>query len=105
MGFEGAPIFHRHFHGEAVLDLGEVNEVAEIHREAEIAEHGFSNPRIATLVALVMLHHRGGDVEVFWAFGKFLDQAQAGKGLKPELRAEARLYIIVVLKVPAFMPD
>ena len=64
MRFQRAPCGDGGVDGKALLHLGQIDEVREIHRKAEIAEHGFRNPRIAARVLLVAFHHGGGDVEI-----------------------------------------
>ncbi len=89
---------------DALLHLGKVDETFEIHREAEIAEHGFGDAGVAAGVLLVAFHHRGGDVEIL-RVSKAPDGLHRRIGLKAELRTEPRAYVAVMVEVAAFVPD
>ena len=64
VGLEAAPVVDGGLDREALLDLGEPDEVGEVLGEAEVAEHRLGDAGVAAGVLLVGLHHRGGDVEV-----------------------------------------
>ena len=61
---QAAPVVDGGLDRDALLDLGEPDEVGEVLREAEVAEHRLGDAGVAAGVLLVALHHRGGDVEV-----------------------------------------
>ncbi|MNL87279.1 hypothetical protein D3C87_2163600 [compost metagenome] len=62
MGFERAPVIDGRPDRDALLDLAQIDEIGEITGKAEIAEHGGGDALVPADIALVMLHHRRGDV-------------------------------------------
>lgn len=53
MGLQGTPVVNSRADGQRLLDLAQINEILEILRETEIAEHGAGDPLIAADILLV----------------------------------------------------
>ena len=97
MGLERAPVIDSRADRQRLLDLTEINEILEILREAEIAEHGARNPLIAADILLVQLDDRGGDVHVP-VFRVGADDGHGCIGLETEFGAEARFHRTIIVE-------
>ena len=104
MRLQAAPLGDGGLDCQPLLHLAEIDEIPEIDRKAEIAEHRFRYPGIAARVLLVAFDHRGGNVEIR-RIGKAPDHLQRRIGLKPEFRTEARGHIAIRVEIPPLVPD
>lgn len=104
MGLERPPVIDGRANGQRLLDLAQIDEIFEILREAEVAEHGAGDALVATDILLVQLDHRGGDVHVL-VFRIAADDGHRRIGLETEFGAEARLDRAIIVERLVLVPD